>query len=331
MKSLANNNWDELVKLLSKEAENEQEQQNARTHLSEEDRDTYQVLDRIKLDCNYKHAAEIKDQVLEDVFHKIFKEQAPTQNKGNTNKFSLLLSVAACIALLLGIGSFWYFGMDRQAPVQESWIVFASPNGVSNVVLPDSSVVTLNTSSTVSYSTGYNQSLRQVRLEGEACFEVTKNKEKPFIVSTGQIDIKVLGTVFNVSAYPEDEEVVASLLSGSIELTNKTDEKVYQLTPNQSAVYHKETTGIALHSFESEYAVGWMEGKLLFKKKPFADICKALEKKFNCTIRVNNPEVRKKVFTGKFVNNETLPQILDVIRINVPFKYTLSNNQITIY
>lgn len=331
MKPLANNNWDELAKLLSGEAENEQKLQDGYAGLNKEDRETYHTLNRIKLDCDYKHAAEIKEEVLEDVFHKIFREQANTQNKGSHNKFYLLLSIAASIAILLSIGSFWFFRTDKQIPVREDWIVFTSPNGVSNVVLPDSSVVTLNAGSTVSYSTGYNQALRQVKLKGEACFEVAKNKEKPFIVSTGQIDIKVLGTVFNVSAYPEDEEVIASLLSGSIELTNKADDKVYQLTPCQSAIYYKETTGIELQPFETEYAVGWIDGKLLFRKKTFSDICKVLEKRFNCTIRVNNTELQKKVFTGKFVNNETLSQILDVIRINVPFKYTLSNNQITIY
>lgn len=81
------------------------------------------------------------------------------------------------------------------------------------MVLPDSSVVTLNHGSRLSYSTDYNKSSRDVRLVGEACFQVARNEHVPFIVKTRQIDVKVLGTVFNVSAYGEEEEVVTSLIS----------------------------------------------------------------------------------------------------------------------
>lgn len=134
------------------------------------------------------------------------------------------------------------------------------------MVLPDSSVVTLNHGSRLSYSTDYNKSSRDVRLAGEACFRVAHNEYVPFIVKTRQIDVKVLGTIFNVSAYGEEEEVVTSLISGSVEIKNNMDNKHYHLTPSTSAVYDKNTKEVQLEPFEREYAIGWTEGKLFLRR-----------------------------------------------------------------
>lgn len=106
---------------------------------------------------------------------------------------------------------------------------------------------------------------------------------------------------------------------------------MYRLSPRQEAVYHKATAAAEVQSFEAEYAVSWTEGKLVLRKKSFADICKQLEKKFNCQIQVENDRLRQKLFTGKFIHNETLPQILDIIRVNVPFRYRMTDNLVTIY
>lgn len=323
------NNWEELTRLLSKEGESEQERAERYAALEEEDREIYRTLDRIKLDCDYRAALNMKEDVLQTVYHKAFGEQEKTRS-GRSGRFYLFLgSLAAGLALLLGTA---YFGLWKTGgPEPEGWIVFTSPNGVSNVVFPDSTVVMLNSGSTVSYSTRYNREVRQVKLEGEACFRVAPDKEKTFIVSTSTIDIEVLGTVFNLSAYPDDEEITASLLSGAIELNDKAQGRTYRLAPSEEAVYHKATATVQLQPFEAEYVVSWTEGKLVFRKKPFADICKQLEKKFNCRIQVENERLRQKLFTGKFIHNETLPQILDIIRINVPFRYRMTDNLVTIY
>lgn len=323
------NNWEELTCLLSKEGESEQERAQRYAALEEEDREIYRALDRVKLDCDYRMARDMKEDVLQAVYHKAFGEQEKTRF-GRSGRFYLFLgSVAAGLVLLLGTAYFGLWKAGGEEP--EEWIVFTSPNGVSNVVFSDSTVVTLNSGSTVSYSARYNRKVRQVKLEGEAYFRVTPDKEKPFIVSTSQIDIKVLGTVFNLSAYPDDEEITTSLLSGAIELNDKAQRHTYRLSPSEEAVYHKATAAVQLQPFEAEYVVSWTEGKLVFRRKPFHDICRQLEKKFNCRIQVENDRLRQKIFTGKFVHNETLPQILDIIRINVPFQYRMTDNLVTIY
>ncbi|MDR0743818.1 MAG: DUF4974 domain-containing protein [Tannerella sp.] len=327
MKLQQNNNWDAIAKLLAKENE---EGPHLYADLSDEDKMLFDIMEKIKLDCDYKQAFRIKEETLEKTFHKIFDDQKASKRKNNRNPFIILFAIAASIAVLLSISNIYLY-QGKKHPVETGKVMFASLTAISNVILPDSTLVTLNKGSSLSYETDYNHSVRKVELSGEACFDVRPDTEKPFIVSTGRVDINVLGTVFNVSAYPEENEIITSLISGSVQLTGKGNEVLCQLLPNQSAIYDKESSYVEIASFDPDYAVGWMTGKLLFKKKLFREICKALEKKFNCSIEVKNEEIDQKLFTGKFQNDETLPEILNVIRINIPFQYKIENNHITIY
>lgn len=325
MKVKVEKEWQKLASLLNRE--NDDLPSDVLDELDEKKKVIFGIIDHISLDCDYRHASEIKEGVREELYHKMFEDKG---NKQSSRKnIYLFLSIAASITLLIGF--FLFESIKPRPEVKEEWIVFNAQNGISEVVLPDSSVVTLNHGSRLSYSTNYNKSSRDVKLEGEACFQVARNEHVPFVVKIRQIDIKVLGTVFNVSAYGEEEEVVTSLISGSVEIKKNMDNKHYHLTPNTSAVYNKNTKDIQLEPFEKEYAIGWTEGKLFFKKKSFGNICKSLERKFNCKITIEKADLEHKIFTGKFINNETLPQIFNIIRINVPFQYAIVDNQVTIY
>jgi ferric-dicitrate binding protein FerR (iron transport regulator) len=319
------NDWDAIARVF---ADNEDDNSHSLSELKEEDRQLLGVMKNIRLDCDYNEASRIKNEVLEKTYHKMFGGNGGSGN--NRNPYVILFSIAASIAILLSISNIYLYRMAGHTE-EVARVVFSSPNAVSHIILPDSSVVTLNTGSTIAYETDYNQKLRKVRLEGEACFDIHPDDRKEFIVSTDKIEVKVLGTVFNVSAYPENNEIITSLISGSVQLDNKDTEAICHLQPGQAAVYNKETAGVEVDYFDPEYAIGWMTGKLLFRKKTFADICKVLEKKFNCTIEVKNEEIHKKLFTGKFLNDEPLSEILSIIQINIPFRYKTENNHIIIY
>ncbi|MDR1202479.1 MAG: FecR family protein [Tannerellaceae bacterium] len=327
MKLQQNNDWDTIARLL---ADNEEDNNHSLSDLKDEDRQLFNVMKSIKLDCDYDEAYRIKNEVLEKTYRKMFGNKGKSGAGNNRNPYVILFSIAASIAILLSISNIYIYRMVEHTE-EISQVVFSSPNAISNVILPDSSVVTLNAGSTITYETDYNKNQRKVCLEGEAYFDVRPADGKIFIVSTDMVEVKVLGTVFNVSAYPENGEITTSLISGSVQLDNKRAKEICHLQPGQSAVYDKETTGIEINYYDSEYAIGWMTGKLLFRKKPFSDICKTLEKKFNCTIEVKNEEIHKKLFTGKFLNDETLPEILSIIQINILFRYKTENNHITIY
>ena len=296
--------------------------------LSEEERKILVIMDHITLDCDYRHAVDIKDGVREKFHHKLFRTKDNRFFIGRN--IYMIFSLVAGVALLVGI--FLFNRLERRSFTEkEEWIVLESQSGISELVLPDSSVVILNRGSKFSYSTLYNKTVRDVKLEGEACFHVTRNEKVPFVVKTDQVDVKVLGTVFNVSAYEEEREVVTSLISGSVDVKEDRTDKHYLLHPNTSVSYNKETRAMELEPLEKEYAIGWMEGKLLFKKKSFGDICKSLERKFNCEIKIQREDLANKIFTGKFVNNETLPQVFNVISVNVFFNYEIEGRRVTIY
>ncbi|MDR1505400.1 MAG: FecR family protein [Prevotella sp.] len=329
MKLERNNDWDKIAKFLAKEKE-DIGHDHLFSDLSDEDKVLASVLEKIKLDCDYEYAFQIKEEILEKTYRKIFDGSKGLKVKNNRNLFTVLFTIAASIAILLGISNIYLYYSGEQNE-EDSRIVFSSPNDISNIILPDSSVVILNKGSILSYTTDYNHKIRNVYLEGEAFFDVRKDVKKAFIVSTDKIDIKVLGTTFNVSAYPENKEIVTSLISGSVQLMNKEKNIICRLQPSQSATYDKKTFGVELDFSDSEYAVGWMTGKLVFKKKSFQSICEALEKKFNYTIVIKNKNINEKRFTGKFSDDETLPEILSIIQINVPFKYKMDDNQVLIY
>jgi ferric-dicitrate binding protein FerR (iron transport regulator) len=298
--------------------------------LDDEDRLLLDVLENVRLDCDYEQANRIKSEVEESMYHKIF-DPKQAKAKGRRNPYIFLLAVAACFAVVAVSTYYVYLHRGDTRTDDNSFIAFSFSNGVSSVVLPDSSVVTLNAGSTFSYAGDYNRTIRKVYLDGEACFDVRPDKKKAFIVSLGKIDVRALGTVFNVRAYPEDREVVTSLISGSVQIEDKESEMICRLSPDQAAVYAKETSQIQIEACDSKYAIGWMSGEVLFKRKSFPDICKILSRKFNCSIDIRNEAIKKKVFTGKFANNETLSEILDIMRINFPFNYTTEDNCVTIY
>lgn len=322
------NNWNNLARLLAMDRDEGHDHQDF--ELSDEDKRLLNVFEKIRLDCDYDYAFQIKEEVLEKTYHKIFDDNGAFRKKTNSTLFTVLFAIAASIAVLLSISNVYFYKASHEKE-KISQVVFSSSNSVSNIVLPDSTLVTLNAGSILSYETTYNKSERRVHLTGEAYFVVRPDKERAFVVLTDKVEVKALGTVFNVSAYPEENEVVTSLISGVVQLGNSENEAICQLRPNQAAVYNKESSHVEIGLFEPEYVTSWITDKLLFKKKSFPYICKVLEKKFNCTIRIDNKEVHKKVFTGKFMSGETLPEIFKVIQINVPFKYKIEDSHITIY
>jgi len=223
----------------------------------------------------------------------------------------------------------------------------------TNVVLPDGSQVWLNAGSKITYNKSYGNTLREVNLTGEAFFDVIHNAEKPFIIHTARIDIKVLGTSFNVKSYPTDKTTEATLIQGSIEvlIRNRFNEKII-LKPNEKILVSEETetlqttryTGDTVKTNEPIFAVknlthdpqsgavmetSWVENKLIFQDESFRDLAQQLERWYGVTIRFASPRAEQFRFTGLF-ENETIQQALDALRLTASFHYSIHNNEITI-
>ncbi len=223
------------------------------------------------------------------------------------------------------------------------------------VVLPDGSKVWLNAGSTLRYdSASFQTSDRHVELSGEAYFDIAHDARRPFIVQSGQVRIRVLGTVFNVRAYPEDPDVETSLIRGSVEVTleDRPDDK-YILRPHEKLVVSNGTAGAVqqLAGLDSQaeirvplvsvrritvadsgkliHETAWVDNKLVFRSEDFSALAARMERHFGVRIRFDNPERQSLNFTGIFTT-ETIGQALEAMRLVHPFEYSLDNENVLI-
>ncbi len=206
-----------------------------------------------------------------------------------------------------------------------------NPKGLrATITLPDSSRVTLNADSRISYSREFLPGRREVCLEGEAFFEVAKDPRRPFIVHTDAAQMTVLGTSFNVRSYPETGYVATTLVEGSLRV--ETAAGKYLLEPGDQSRVDKASRQGRVQAIDTDEATGWLDGKFYFRLTPFPEIVTALERAFNVNIRVENKALSARVFTGKFESGENLEQILEVLTISTSFtsSYSKETNTITI-
>lgn len=208
------------------------------------------------------------------------------------------------------------------------------PNGKRfDVVLSDNTHVYLNAGTSLKYPVQFIKGhKREVFLTGEALFKVAKDANHPFVVNTNHINVRVLGTTFNVSSYPEELTTKTVLVEGSVRLHK---ENVYNkdnstlLKPGQLASFNRKANNIVLESVDASLYTSWVNGTLSFKHEPFKNIIKKLERQFNVVITNNNSELNNVFFTASF-DNVPLEQILKTFHENYGIQYTVNRYNITI-
>lgn len=264
------------------------------------------------------------DYKVEKSYHEL---HSRISSKQNFLKLYPYLRYAAMVVLLLSISSImFYLGKQNTiAPEQEIKYtsVIADTGQISKVILPDSSVVWLNSGTKLTYDNNFSLNNRNLTLSGQAFLEVKKNRNLPLVVASGNLRVKVLGTRFDVNAYPDNNMIKVILETGKIELLNSKDKSFnYQLNPGEMAEYDYQTGSIKIKTVESQNFINWKEGELIFVDTPMSEVIKRLERKFNIKIEVENPRVYKSVFNAKF-KNESLKEILDYIHFSCPVSYRL--------
>ncbi len=191
--------------------------------------------------------------------------------------------------------------------------------------LADGTTVWLNAGSRLSFPTSFeNQQQRKVQLVGEGFFEVTKDSQHPFIVSTSDLDIKVLGTSFNVYAYESENEIIVSLQEGKVSLlktTNGSSKQILDLDPMQLASYRLNTNEI-IHSLETDLNryTSWLKGLIVFFDDPMEKVISRLENWYNVEIEVKDPQLLREHITGTF-NDNSLQQVLHFLSLMSPLDY----------
>jgi transmembrane sensor len=242
-----------------------------------------------------------------------------------------LRQIAASILFIAGISVLISFLFLRTGNSETAYHQLMVPSGQqAQLTLSDGTVIWLNSRSKLRYPGKFGRNSRKIFLEGEAYFEVAHNAHKPFIVNTELLGIKVLGTSFNFSAYPDDPQVKMTLVKGSVSVTGKRNKEIVRLTPGQTAIYSKTEKKMVLTEGDTELYISWREGQFKFYRMTFEDIARRLSRNFNVTFRIQNDDIRNTTFNGSFYNYESLDQILHILQKNYPFNYTSTKNEIVI-
>ena len=284
--------------------------------------------------------------------------------QGQLRKLWRTVAVAAAILLVMATGAWLYIAQRGKTLIAKQNIISTRNGSRSKVELPDGTQVWLNAGSKLVYHDDFGKELREVELSGEAFFDVTKDAEHPFIIHARAMNIRVVGTAFNVRSYPDEKTTEASLLRGIIEVTfpGRPADKLY-LKPNEKisvvndsllldsgneahkpALAGNTTVGTdnkPLISFSRlAYEPGkdslmletsWIKNKLIFRNRSFDDLLKDMERWYNVSFVVKDPALLQKHFTGTFYH-ESVTEALDILNISYPFHYNVDklNNLIVL-
>lgn len=201
--------------------------------------------------------------------------------------------------------------------------VKTNPGMMTSLTLPDGTLVFLNSESTLSYPSRFDSDTRNVTLQGEAYFEVAKNPEKKFIVSTShQSQIEVPGTHFNVEAYEKEDRVSATLVEGKIGFIYSSDNvsKKVLMDPGQKLVYDTRDSKVQLYATSGESEIAWKEGKIIFRNTPLEEGLRMLEKRYNVEFIIKNDRLKGDSFTGTFTN-QRLERILEYFQLSSQIRW----------
>jgi ferric-dicitrate binding protein FerR (iron transport regulator) len=237
-----------------------------------------------------------------------------------------IASTVASIALLvIATGLFFYTESSKS---QQYNTIIVPPGQRINLILADNTNVWLNANTTFRYPSKFARKNREVFLDGEAWFDVSKNKKKPFIVKTDQGEVRVTGTTFNLEAYSEYKNFVTSLFEGSVDIY-QNNAKLATLKPNQKGMLQNDRYFISTIDNTDEYL--WRNGLIAFNNMKLEDILLELEKYFDIQIEINTKKLPQHRYTGKFRQADGVDYALRVLQKSIHFSYNRDDEKQIIY
>ncbi len=242
---------------------------------------------------------------------------------------TLFYRVAAILALPIMLGIGWYLGSSSNPRETQLCEVTAPKGQISKCVLADGTQVWLNAGTTIKYDPSLSGNQREVQLDGEAYFSVSKNKHKSFVVITSQAQIKVLGTVFNLKAYSGENTVETTLEEGSVEFSlNGSSSKPVVLKPGEQLVYSVSEKKITLGNVDTYLHTAWKDGKYVFKDADLQQIVLELEKLYDVRIHLDNDSLLHLRFRGMFEYDQNIFSALETLERTTNIKYRMSGRDI---
>ena len=206
--------------------------------------------------------------------------------------------------------------------------IVTQPGQKTNVVLPDGSSVWLNSASTLKYQSDFNLSDRQVILTGEAFFDVHKDKSKRFRVKSGNLDVDVHGTSFNVKNYPDDNLQKVTVADGIVGISNNSEE-IRRITKGEQAVVNKISRTIIFTKEDPALVASWKNNELIFRDTPIDEVMKALESWYGVEITIDKQMIGGHNYTFK-IKTESFREVLEMMQVMTPFTYTIDGKIVEI-
>ncbi|MDR1224268.1 MAG: FecR domain-containing protein [Tannerella sp.] len=252
-----------------------------------------------------------------------YRKIEPSVRRGAVRRRALLKYAAAIVLLLVAA-----VGVYRLNRAPEKILVSTSYGERKQLRLPDGSTVILNSLSAVSYPGNLHRGhLREIELNGEAYFDVAKDARRPFVVKASGIEVRVLGTKFDVSAYDDDEHIMTSLYEGSVSVTFGTAGDSILLKPGERAEYNRASGKTELPAGVAEHQSAWIKGSMYFENVQVKDIFKILEREKNISFLVSDEVNKDFRITAKFDHSESVDEILEYLSQPGGFTFEKDENR----
>lgn len=241
---------------------------------------------------------------------------------------------AVWAVLILGV-AFWQMNSKKQAVLQQAIAIteMQNPKGQrTQIILPDSSIVYLGAMSKIRFAKKFASNIREVVLEGEAFFEVTKNPKKPFVIRTGSISTQVLGTSFKIDAFA-GQPIKVLVSTGKVRVdrhVNRQIQPIAMLLPGEMVTWNENASKKVLANVAVTDVTGWKDGKLHFDETKLADIAKILERWYNVNIKIANPALANRLIKVNLTTNISIVKIMNILSLAGDFRYQINGKEISI-
>ncbi len=289
-----------------------------------------QLLEELKNDAFEKEWMKDQWEQAPEMMNKAVQKQIMSNIKADivptrTFKMKQWLAVAASLLLVLTTSLSGYLLYDAQNKKLAGDMTVTVEKGQKvALTLPDKSRVWVNSGSTLTYGSRFNKHERIIELNGEAYFEVAKNKNAPFIVESNGFSVEALGTTFDVKAYADEKQISTVLMEGKVEVGDALNK--INLTPNQKVTYNRETKSMQKSDVtDGVMYADWRYNKLTFSSETFENIASVLERNYNVKFVFEAQSLKKYRYSGS-IGNTSLESLLQIFAMTSPISYHMKDS-----
>jgi ferric-dicitrate binding protein FerR (iron transport regulator) len=238
---------------------------------------------------------------------------------------------AACALVIFTLGTLFSKVVWKQDALAQEIEVLVPRGETRNILLPDNTLVYLNSDTRISYKSSFGDKNREVYLTGEAFFDVTYDERRPFLVNTPENQIHVLGTAFNVNAYPDEDLHRISLERGKIEVSRHRQD-ASTMYPDQTYLLLRSSGSSKIFKTESvEDYSSWSRGKITLRNQRFSKMVRDLERSYNVVFHVRNEQLLSSRYTGEFSREDDIRKILEIIQLTTDFEFEIEGDSVIIH